>query len=248
MGRGLFLLIAGLLLAGCGDGAALDRLAGAGRGRVIEVRSADVVMLDDGEPVKLAGLASLPSDDPYGAEARTALEALVLGREVELLSGGAGHDPFGRRVAHLRLVKGRKWVQGEMLEAGAGRVRTFADNRALAASMLEHEARARTARRGLWALKAYEVALPWEARRRGFQIVEGRVAAVRRFGEGFELDLRGLKVEIPGRSAGDFVSGGKAPATLAGRLVRVRGTPRYDALRLDHPEALEVLESKTPGG
>ena len=64
-----------------------------------------------------------------------------------------------------------------MLEAGDARVRTWADNRALARPMLDAEARARLKGRGLWALPAYQVRLPDEAAARpfGFQLVEGRV-------------------------------------------------------------------------
>ncbi|HYG27777.1 MAG TPA: thermonuclease family protein [Caulobacteraceae bacterium] len=239
-----WLALAGLLLlAGCGEAAALDRLAPAGEGRVSEVIAADLVLLDDGEAVKLAGLASLRRRDPYGKEAAAALEALTLGQEVELLSGGAARDPFGRRVAHLRLVKGRRWVQGEMLAQGAARVRTFPDNRALAAEMLEREARARAKGAGLWALKHYQVRLPAETRRdRGFQVVEGRVTAVRPLGRAYELDVQGLRAEIPARAVADFEAAGKAPASLAGRLVRMRGTMRGGpSLRLDHPETVELL-------
>jgi micrococcal nuclease len=190
-----------LLLAACGDGAALDRLAPAGRARVVEVVAPDLVTLDDGATLKLAGLASFPTREPYASEARAELERLTLGKEVELLTGGAPRDPFGRKVAHLRLVKGRRWVQGEMLEAGAGRVRTFSDQRALAREMLAREAKARLDGRGLWALPAWQVRLPWELRTaRGFQIVEGRVSAV----HGSELDLQGLAVSIQARAIGDF--------------------------------------------
>lgn len=237
-------VIALLLLAACGDGAALDRLAPAGKGRVVEVIAPDLVMLDDDEVVKLAGLASFPAREPYAAQARGELERLALGKEVELLSGGAARDPFGRRVAHLRLVKGRDWVQGEMLEAGAGRVRTFPDNRALAAEMLEREAAARVGKRGLWATQ--QVRLPAEVRlAHGFHIVEGRVTAVRRYGRGATLDVQGLDIDIPGRAVADFEAADAAPASLAGKLVRVRGTVRQGpSMRLDHPEALEVLEQR----
>ena len=233
-----------LLLTACGDGAALDRLAPAGRARVVEVIAPDLVVLDDGQTLKQAGLASFPAREPYAAEARAALAKIALGQEVELLSGGAARDPFERRVGHLRLVKGRRWVQGEMLAVGAGRVRTFPDNRALAGEMLEREAKARIAGRGLWALPAYQVRLPSETRTaRGFQIVEGRVTGVRRLGRGFELDVQGLTANIPANAAGDFESAGKAPPTLAGRLVRIRGTIRQGpSIRLDHPEALELLD------
>lgn len=236
----LLALLFVLLLAACGDGAALDRLAPAGRARVVEVIAPDLVLLDDGETVKLAGLASFPAREPYAAQARAELEKLALGKEVELLSGGAPHDPFGRKVAHLRLVKGRRWVQGEMLEAGAGRVRTFPDQRALAAEMLEREAKARVEGRGLWALPAHQVRLPSELRgARGFQIVEGRVTGVR----GLDLNVQGLSVTIPTNAAGDLEAAGKAPASLTGKLIRIRGTVRRGpAMRLDHPEALEVLD------
>jgi hypothetical protein len=210
---------------------------------VVEVVSPDLVMLDDGEAVKLAGLAYMPRDEPYAAQATAELQTLVLGQDVELLSGGAPKDPFGRRVAHLRLVKGRKWVEGEMLEAGAARVRTFPDNRALASEMLEREAMARVAKRGLWALPFYDVRLPSEARlAHGFAIVEGRVTAVRRIGRGFELEVEGLRADIPAQAAADFEAAGKSPPLLAGKLIRMRGTIRGGpSMRLDHPEALEVL-------
>jgi micrococcal nuclease len=237
-----------LLLAACGDGAALDRLAPVGKGRVVEVVAPDLVILDDGEAVKLAGLASFPAREPWSPEARATLERLALGKEVELLRGGAARDPFDRRVAHLRLVKGRRWLQGEMLEAGAGRVRTFPDNRALAREMLEREAAARLDKRGLWAQPDYQVRLPSEVRyARGFQIVEGRVTAVRRFGRGFELEVQGLRADIPARAAADFEAAGKAApslaGSLAGSLIRIRGTIRQGpSMRLDHPEVLEVLD------
>lgn len=237
-------LLLAVLLVACGQGAALDRLAPTGHAVVAEAASGDEVILDSGERVQLAGLASMPERAPYGAEARALLEKLTAGQEVELLSGGAPEDPFSRRVAHLRLTKGRVWVQGEMLEAGAAQVRTFADNRALAAEMLELEARARIAKRGLWALEDYRVLLAHEARlAHGFQIIEGRVREVRQLGPAVVLDIDGLRAEIPARAVADFEAAGKTPEDLSGRLVRIRGGVRQGpSMRLDHPEMLEVLE------
>ena len=130
-----------------------------------------------------------------------------------------------------------------MLDAGAGRVRTFPDNRALAKEMLEREAKARVAKRGLWALPFYQVRLPSEVRlAHGFAIVEGRVTAVRRFGRGFELEVEGLRADIPAQAAADFEAAGKSPLSLAGKLIRIRGTIRGGpSMRLDHPEAVETL-------
>lgn len=238
---------AGLTLGGCGDGG-LDRLAEAGRGRVLEVASGDALVIEPGGPLRLAGIMAPFAGAPGAETARAALDALTLGEEVELLSGGALADPTGRKVAHARRLKGRLWLEGAMLDAGLAAVRTFADNRALAAEMLEREARARVAGKGLWGQGALKVLLPQEVAtsQRGFAIVEGRVARVRRYGQGYDLDLieggRRVSGEIPPEALADFAAAGKAAAEMPGKLVRVRGALRPGGrMRLDHPEALEVL-------
>lgn len=247
--RGLAGLAAGLLsalvLAGCGEAARLDSLADQGRGQVVEVMSGDSVRLDSGDVVKLAGITAPRWDQPGGEASRQALASLTLGQTVELLSAGSREDPFGRRLAHLRRVKGRTWVQGRLLEDGVVRVRTFADSRALAGLMLAHEARARQGRRGLWADRGYQVRLPAEALAGppGFVLVEGRVKSSWLEADGRRLDLgSGLVLALPARSLGDFDSAGLAPASLQGRLLRVRGYLGRDGeMRIDHPEAIEVL-------
>jgi len=245
---GLALALSLVLLAGCDrEPAALDRLAVTGSGKVARLISADTVMLEDGRSVHLAGVTAPREGQLYGAEAKAALDKLVTGQEVELLSGGARRDAYGRTLAHLRRRKGRVWVQGALLDAGAARVRTYADNRALAAEMLEREAKARRAGKGLWADKTYQVLLPQEAARaRGFAIVEGRAAAVTSGRLGDDIGLSdgppGIEVQIPGRARDDFAAAGKPAAAMKGRLIRVRGTLRADrTLRIDHPELLEVL-------
>ncbi len=241
------LLLAVLLVAGCGDQKALDTLAATGSARVRRLVSADAVLLADGRTVRLVGIVGPRIGEPYAAQARAELEKLVVGQDVDLLSGGARQDAYGRTLAHLRRRKGQVWVQGALLDAGAARVRTYADNRALATPMLEREAKARRARKGLWADKAYQVLLPQEARRaRGFVIVEGRVARVvsGRFGDDIALSdgPPGIEVQIPGGAKDDFAAAGKRAADLLGKLIRVRGTLRSDgALRIDHPELLEAL-------
>jgi endonuclease YncB( thermonuclease family) len=245
--RAILLGLAALPLAGCGDGG-LGQLAAAGKGRVIEVRSGDLVVLDSGQQLRLAGLQAPYGGMPGAGAARAALDGLALGQEVELLSGGALADPTGRKVAHLRRLKGRLWLQGAMLDAGMAQVRTFADNRAMAGVMLEREARARIARRGLWADGKLKVLVPQEvaADQRGFAVVEGRVGRVRRIGEGFDLDLleasRTVSGEVPAKVVADFATGGKRPTELAGKLIRIRGTLRPGGqIWLDHPEAVEIV-------
>jgi micrococcal nuclease len=243
--RLLCMAVLALALAGCGEAAKLDSLAGQGRAKVVEVVSGDMVRLDDGSDLKLAGITAPKLSEPYGEASRERLANMVLGKDVELLSSGAAKDPFGRRLAQLRMAKGRRWVQGRMLSEGAVRVRTFPESRALASMMLRREGEARNKARGLWALPRYRVMLPNEALAAtpGFALVEGQVGHVTTSGEARLLDLgHGFRVEIPARAIQDFDSAGRSPARLEGRLVRVRGyVGREGSMRLDHPEMVEIL-------
>ena len=243
-----------VLLAGCGPGAALDALPQGGRGRVIEVQAGDALTLDKVGVVRLAGIEAPKDEDPYAVEARAALARLALGRDVELLQGGARQDARGRALAQVRETGRRLWLEGALLRQGAARVRTYPDNRAMAAAMLEEEARARVARRGLWSLPSYQVRLPQEVGpdQRGFLVVEGRVRRAWRDGGRVFLALddrpAGFAAEIPFNAQDDFSASGLEPGSLVGRLVRVRGNvfassagPR---LWLDHPEQVEPLRDR----
>ena len=239
-----------LLLAAC-DGADLDRLAEGERGRVSIVRSGHTLVLEDGLVVRLAGVEAPAPGEPFAAEARGLLEAVALGEDVRLLYGGARRDGYDRALAHVRLVSSRRWVQGELLKAGAARVRTWPDNRALAREMLRLEAQARREERGLWADPAYRVRLPHEVRENepGLTLVEGRIGEVEEGGWSVTLPFRprgrDLSLEIPGRALGDFRAAGMEPRELEGRLVRARGRVRSGrdgaVIRVDHPEQIELL-------
>ena len=238
-------------LAGCGEGGALDRLAAGERGKVVSVASGDELVLDNGLSVRLSGIETPWMDEPGGAGSQADLSRLVLGRQVQLFYGGARRDPRGRALAQVRLVDGRTWVEGALLRDGWARVRTFADNRALAATMFDDEARARKARRGLWAMPDYEVRLPQEVTRdiRGYQIVEGRVASVTAARGGtyldFSKDHSGFAAVVDPRALGDLTAAGMAPASLVGRLIRVRGMIGWDGqMRIDHPEPIELLKER----
>jgi endonuclease YncB( thermonuclease family) len=241
-----------LALSGCGDGGAgLDRLAPGEQGRVAEVRSGDEVTLDSGLTVRLAGVEAPRVGAPGADQARAALASLVQGRQVSLSYGGARRDGYGRALAQVRLADGRTWVQGALLSKGWARVRTWADNQAMAAPMLAAEARARRDRLGLWAMPAYPVLLPTEVGREveGFQIVEGRLRDARDQQGGVRLDLEGahdgFSVALTRGAAADLAAAGHPVAGLVGKLVRVRGVIRRDGLmRLDHAAAVEVLRER----
>lgn len=242
-------LLAALALAGCGPG--LDQLASGPNGVVAEVRNGDAVVLRGGQVVRLAGIEAPKGDDPFAAQAREALARLVLGQEVQLMFGGARQDAYGRTLAHLRLARGGAWVEQALLQAGDARVHTYPDNRALGRAMLDAEARARRARRGLWAIADYQVRLPDEAAARpfGFQVVEGRVTVAAQQRNGVRVDIeRWVSAEVPGAAQGAFTASGMRLEDLPGKLVRVRGLLRPGSgeavMKLDHPEQIEVLTEK----
>lgn len=255
--------IAAMTLAGC-DGQDLihqglfrqgllrqgvDQLSPGPKAVVEEVRAGDAVVLKGGQVVRLAGVEAPKGSDPFAAEARNALARLVLGQPVQLMYGGARQDAYGRALAHLKRVEGGAWVEQRLLQAGDVRVHTYADNRALARTMLDDEARARMKRRGLWALPAYQVRLPDEAAAQpfGFQLVEGRVVSAAERDGAVRVDLeRWVEAEVPRESEAAFASSGVVLADLPGKLVRIRGVLRPGSgeglLKLDHPEQIEVLK------
>lgn len=243
----IWAISAALCLAACG-GPGPDQLAPGPTGVVAEVRSGDSVVLRGGQVVRLAGVEAPKGEDLFAAQAREDLARLTLGKPVQEMFGGARQDAYGRVLAHLRLVKGGTWVQQALLKAGDVRVRTYPDNRALARPMLDAEASARSAKRGLWALSAYQVRLPDEAAARpfGFQVVEGRVVAALEGSGGVRVDLeRWVEAEVPRGAEGLFAGAGVKLEDLPGKLVRIRGPMRPGSgeglLTLDHPEQIEVL-------
>jgi len=244
---------AGLIaLAACGDGSAgLDRLSLGERGKVVAVRSGDVIGLDNGLDVRLAGVETPFPDEPGGQAAQDDLTRLVNGKTVELLYGGLRRDSKGRALAQVRLADGRMWVEGALLRDGMARVRTWSDNRAMAKEMLDDEARARIARRGLWGRGVFQVRLPQEVVRGvdGLQIVEGRVRGLTATNRGtyleFSDDHRGFAALVAPGALPDLAAAGKPAASLVGKLIRVRGPVGWNGnMTVDHPEQIEMLKGK----
>jgi micrococcal nuclease len=210
---------------------------------VIRIIDGETVGLDDGSELRLIGMlapraidvGATPGAWPWEGKARDALQALVLGKSVELGFGGERLDRYGRLQAQVHLIEGdqRRWVQGHQLAQGLARAYIVAGNRACADELLAAERTARETRRGLWAEAAYQVRQadrPTElpGYRTTFQIVEGRIARVafvrgvihlnfdRNWRQAFSASLRNADRGLLGLFAGD-------PKTLEGRQVRVRG-------------------------
>ncbi len=156
------------------------------------------------------------------------------------------------------LVPPDVWVEDELLRRGLARVHTARDETAGAAELLQSEAEARAARRGLWALPAYQVRspinlLPWTD---SFQIAAGRIVNSHRSPGRLWLEFAGrdfarareqaLELAIPAAANRLFRAAELDPAGLVGRDVRVRGWLRWQngpIIDVDHPAQIEILES-----
>jgi micrococcal nuclease len=213
------------------------------------------MILADGRHVRLVGIeaphlaAAHARAWPDAAEAKAALEKLVVGRAVELRFAGNRRDRWGRILAEVFV--GTRWVQGEMIRRGLARVASAADNRAGVVELLAREARARQARRGIWRDRFYAVRDADEAGRYAgsFQIVEGEVADTAmvegqlfvNFGEDWRT---AFSLRLSPEALRLFRREGIAPASLKGARLRVRGWVRggeRPIIDVTHPEQIERL-------
>ena len=133
-------------------------------GQVIKVNDGDTLTLRIAgqRPVKvrLAGIDAPEYDQPYGKTARRELAAIVSGQIVRVNTHS--HDDYGRIVGTVTL-SGQD-IEAVLVERGAVWVyRRYNRNPRL----IDLEAQAKTARRGLWALPEHQRIPPWEWRHSG---------------------------------------------------------------------------------
>jgi len=236
---------------------------------VASVIDGETLTLTDGRTIRLIG-AKAPrpplnwrGDDPWPLvdDAKAELEALALGKPVELGFGGRRSDRHGRLLAQVFAVPGgdRLWLQQEIVGKGLARVYSFADNRACAVELLATESEARAKRLGLWNTFAYRIVGALDLERLGrlihtYQLVEGRVVAV---GEGrvrvylnFAEDWRrDFTLSVDRKELAAFAAAGIDLRALAGKRVRVRGTLLWrngPMIEATHPEQIELLP-EAPG-
>jgi micrococcal nuclease len=237
---------------------------------VARILDAETVGLDDGSEVRLIGaLAPRASDAsantgawPAEEEAKRILSELVLGHSVKLAYGGRHTDRYGRHLAHLFINDGgaEKWVQGELLAAGAARAYGLPGNFICAAELLANERLARTAGGGLWEATVYQpkpsrLTALLLARRSHYEIVEGTVASVSRSNSGLYLNFGSdWKTDFTLR-IGKAVLASNSPfeqslSAATGKRVSVRGwIERRNGPMIDVSDAsqIEILDDVSPG-
>ncbi|MDH4655092.1 thermonuclease family protein [Pseudomonas sp. JS3066] len=195
--------------------------------QVRKVVDGDTLRLVDGRSVRLIGLNAPElarkgrSAEPYATTARQRLAGLVQasGGRVALRLGRESKDRYGRTLAHLYDNRGRNLEELLLADGLAFRI-AIAPNAALNNCHAAAERSARRAGRGLWRHAPQQT--PWQLRRGGFALVQGRVARVERNRGGIWLELEGplvLRVDLKHLRQFDAA----ALQQLVGRRVEARG-------------------------
>lgn len=229
-------------------------------GRVTHVISPALLQLQDGTLVYLSGLyypdyAESQAGD-YALLAMSILKDMLIGQDVTLYqtkNARAGRiNRMGHALAHVVRKRDGVWVQGLMLGLGLAVVQTISTNPEMATEMLSIEERARAEQAGIWenlmAIRTPDSAAGFIG---SFQIVEGRVesAALKNnrvylnFGKNWRDDFT---VTVAPEFKRSFAASGINLLDLNQGVVRVRGwLTEYNGpnMALDHPAALEVLET-----
>lgn len=132
------------------------------QGKVVGITDGDtltILMERKQYKIRLAEIDTPERGQPYGSKAKDVLSDLVFNKEVKAEVQDV--DRYGRYVA--RIYVGDIDVGREMVRQGAAWVyRQYLREK----SLLEVEAEAKVAKRGLWSLPEAQNIPPWEWRRR----------------------------------------------------------------------------------
>jgi len=202
------------------------KLTDMGSGTVASIRDGRTLLLADSRELRLAAV-EVPDSS------RSALQALVGGRDLRLKRLGPERDRYGRLVAFAFVDDDEQSVQEVMLKQGQARVSARIGDKACADSLLNAERIARRSRRGLWAnpnfapLRSENIARIAAARGQ-FALVEGKVLSVRESGATIYLNFgrrwtQDFTVTILKRHRREFATAGIDPKRLEGHPIRVRG-------------------------
>lgn len=202
-----------------------------GEGRVASIIDARTFRMQDGREVRLAGVEDTTSGLPRTPQQSAALESLTAERDI-VLRGSPEPDRYGRLVAYAFLPGRDDMVQARMIENGHLLVTAAIDDADCAQFLHSREARARQARRGIWAepaaLKNTEMPGDILAVVGQFVVAEGRVHSVREAGATLYVNFgrrwtQDFAVTISRRNMAAFEAAGVPLKSLERRRIRVRG-------------------------
>jgi endonuclease YncB( thermonuclease family) len=231
--------------------------AAQGDGHVAAILDARTIRLHDGREIRLAGVEPVTSQKT-AANRSAALSAILAGRDVIVRADDDTPDRYGREAAFVFLTSSEippaeKLVQTELLMQGEALVSASVTDKECAGVLMEAEAAARQAKRGIWAdptvIKNTESPGDILAGIGQFTLVEGKALSVRQAGATTYLNFgrnwtRDFAVTISRRMLPVLEAAGIALKSLENRRIRVRGWiearggPRIEVLRVGQIEVL----------
>jgi endonuclease YncB( thermonuclease family) len=229
--------------------------------RVIDGRS---FLLADGREVRLAAIEAalaVPGDEDEARvqaalAAKTALETLLLHREVQLFGSNSGPDRYGRLVAYafIRTSSGEVFVQHELIAAGHALVAPATSAATCRIYLRNAERDARNGGLGLWGDPYYAVKAAADpadvlVEQGRFALVQGKVMSVHESGGIVYVNFgqrwsEQFTVTILKRNERIFAGAGLTPKALAGRSIEVRGFVEErggPAIEVSRPEQIEII-------
>jgi micrococcal nuclease len=138
-------LLAVLLLAGCVTLDTPERE----EAHVVQVVDGDTVELANGETVRLLGINTPETGEPFSAAATARLEGLVLNRTVQLEAGAEDSDQYGRMLRYIHVND--TLVNRVLVAEGLATTYLLADEDPYRQKLRKSERDARENSRGLWA-------------------------------------------------------------------------------------------------
>jgi micrococcal nuclease len=252
-----------LLLAGWLQPASAENIQAQGcqparideRVQVTYVFDGDTVKLSDGRRLRFIGINTPEighhgtTTQPYAEAARKSLQKALKtgGNTLALQYGRELKDHYGRLLAHAWLANGEN-VAALLLRQGLATTLVVPPNHTAADCYQLIEDKARSARRNLWQLAAYQAqdarTLPGDTR--GFRIVRGRVTGIDHSRYQVRIALEGmLEVRIANNDLANFEP--DYLENLVNHTVELRGwiRPEKDRLgmRVRHPAALTPADN-----
>ncbi len=125
-------------------------------GRVKTAYDGDTLTLTDGEKIRLkwVNTPELKPAEEYGIQARDATRRFVSGEEVKLTTSADARDGYGRIVAGVSTSQGD--LSLHLVEQGLAHVFIIPPDDLDPTALLEAQAKARKARRGIWSTDRYQ--------------------------------------------------------------------------------------------
>jgi len=119
---------------------------------VSKIIDGDTFELSDGSRVRLIGVDTPESNQPFYSEAMALSESLLLGRRIGHEAGTEERDRYGRLLWNV--FADSIFINAEIIARGMGQVYLFAPNLDHAEELIESQKLARAAKLGIWSLPA----------------------------------------------------------------------------------------------